>query len=606
MPPKKYVIPRAATTATVSVAQPKQRKPRVPPSKPPGMTNAEWRAEVQRREAVTADRRNRAIAKKARDNAACAAAADQDEAEATRVGMMNPPGGHAQYAPWSQQSVGSPSGFSSLPQPWGCTLSLGYADGDAHGGFNPNVTFPHGHPAQRTPSPAFAGMQYPPYNYSPPAYACSPMPPLRCGVLPFSQASTSHLGDTDETDADMDDIIAAGSTAAAASPGFATPDNTVDLSGGMDGELNYGEEEPEEQEEEEEEEEPATVPARRRKKKKGAARTGEPRIKWASKEQECLAEAWKVICLDPTTDTNQSIETYWEHIKAEFDERKLVDPYFKGVYMQRGAKAMANHWGLIQAACNKWHGVVEEVAAHSESGANVEYQLVRMFAMYRQGNSDQEFKYLHVYKRIDKCEKWAEVRRTLDKAKETYKLDAPTPGASEGRPDGNKGAKKGKHTDSAIARVQESIEHCLADAQARAVLHEEKTEAQWSALMTSNAVKLDLLRTNVAAKKSNTDLAFLLGGADMFQSNDEAVKAWYLVERGLILNQLPSTAPPTPTPTPTPPLSPSDDASTTPRSTEATPTPPGTEEAPTPPSPRTTPPSPRTSTSPTPEADLAV
>ena len=93
-----------------------------------------------------------------------------------------------------------------------------------------------------------------------------------------------------------------------------------------------------------------------------------------------------------------------------------------------------------------------------------------MFALYRQGNNDAEFKYLHVYKRIDKCDKWAEVRRTLEKAKETYKPDAPAPGASEGRPDGNKGAKKGKHADAATARVQESIEHCLADAQVRAAL----------------------------------------------------------------------------------------------------------------------------------------
>ena len=50
---------------------------------------------------------------------------------------------------------------------------------------------------------------------------------------------------------------------------------------------------------------------------------------------------------------NQSVDTYWDCITAEFDERKLVGPYFASVHMQRGSKSMANHWGLIQTACNK-------------------------------------------------------------------------------------------------------------------------------------------------------------------------------------------------------------------------------------------------------------
>ena len=80
-----------------------------------------------------------------------------------------------------------------------------------------------------------------------------------------------------------------------------------------------------------------------------------------------------------------------------------------------------------------------------------------MFTMYRRDNQDDDFKHLHVYKRIDKCEKWTEVRRALDKAKETYKPDAMTPGASEGRPDDQKLAKRGKNADAATAQVQESI-----------------------------------------------------------------------------------------------------------------------------------------------------
>ena len=222
-----------------------------------------------------------------------------------------------------------------------------------------------------------------------------------------------------------------------------------------------------------------------------------------------------------------------------------------------------------------------------------------MFTMYRRDNLDADFKFLHVYKRIHKCEKWAEVRRTLDKAKETYKPDATTPGASEGRPDGHKLVKKGKNADAATARVQESIEHCLADAQARAVLREEKTEARWSALMKNNAIKLDLLRTNVAAKKRNTDMAFLMSGADMLQSNNEKLKAWYLVQRGLILNELPTATPTTPTtPTTTRTPSPNDASTSPPSSAEAAPTQPSTEAAP-------TPTSPRTPTPPTPGADPA-
>ena len=38
-------------------------------------------------------------------------------------------------------------------------------------------------------------------------------------------------------------------------------------------------------------------------------------------------------------------------------------------------------------------------------------------------------------------------------------------------------------------------------------------------MMTSSAVKLDLIQTNIAAKKRNIDLAFLLGGADMLQGS---------------------------------------------------------------------------------------
>ena len=72
---------------------------------------------------------------------------------------------------------------------------------------------------------------------------------------------------------------------------------------------------------------------------------------------------------------NQNSDNYWKRLKTSFDERKLCDPDFNTIHMERGEKAMANHSAIIQQVCSKWHGIQEEVLARPESGANVERQV---------------------------------------------------------------------------------------------------------------------------------------------------------------------------------------------------------------------------------------
>ncbi|KAE8812725.1 hypothetical protein D1007_10214 [Hordeum vulgare] len=92
---KKYTFPRPAST--VDSSQPKQRKPM---TRLAGISDAEWRADVQRREAVTTNWQRRLDAKRIRgavEAAAMAAAVDQEEASRTR--MMKLHGGNS-HAAW--------------------------------------------------------------------------------------------------------------------------------------------------------------------------------------------------------------------------------------------------------------------------------------------------------------------------------------------------------------------------------------------------------------------------------------------------------------------------------------------------------------------------
>ncbi|KAK1615843.1 hypothetical protein QYE76_021360 [Lolium multiflorum] len=151
-------------------------------------------------------------------------------------------------------------------------------------------------------------------------------------------------------------------------------------------------------EEEAEEEEQATQVevadanlSKGKKKRKKDSPPAEPRIKWTPKEEECLAEAWMTVSMNDITGANQSFDI-------------------------------------------KWHGVQEEIKDRPISGHDLEQKLRRALDMYMD-DTGMQFKFLNVYARIEKCEKWAETRKTLSKSKtEQYNPDAPAAGSAEGRP----------------------------------------------------------------------------------------------------------------------------------------------------------------------------
>ncbi|CAM0945961.1 unnamed protein product [Alopecurus aequalis] len=497
MPPKKYRAPRLAKAADPCKTK-TPRKQRAPQSKPEGWTNSSWAAELNRRAVISGERRKRLVAQKARDAAIAAKEATREEmmknaaaktvaktvakpasSSSARATMRPPPPIQHQVLPpqhhqlppmhqqlvrtylqamWptqSQQSVASP-GFSPYMQKF--SPSPEYVDGDPHGGFNPNTAFA---PTHGPPSNLGIDINNA-YNHSP-TYSGTPSPHGLRRVGLFSNSVPSQF------DAEMDDMITVGSNATAADPGYMdTPDEDEDIVA-LDTQTTFGEQsEAPTGETQDEGEDPA--PMAKGKRKTAKTSSAEPHIKWATKEDECLAEAWMTVSIDSIIDGS--------HVR------------------------------------------------HVPSG--------------------QQRRRVQVPARLESCEKWKEVRLALAKTKDgVYNPDTPTEPTSAGRPEGNKKAKAAKAGAPTAERVQAAIEQCIADAKDQALANqqmnaerEEKANARWAALMKKSDVKIELLKTNVAAKRRMTDLTFLQAGDPTMMTPQ--VAAWYKAECGKILNGMPA------------------------------------------------------------------
>jgi hypothetical protein len=87
-----------------------------------------------------------------------------------------------------------------------------------------------------------------------------------------------------------------------------------------------------------------------------------------------------------------------------------------------------------------------------------------MLKTYREDNNDVYFKFIHVFKRIKKCDKWALVRASLGKGIDAaFDPTAALPAAEKGRPEmGNKKAKLAWEEALAMETLQSSIDKCIA------------------------------------------------------------------------------------------------------------------------------------------------
>ncbi|KAM0882146.1 hypothetical protein ACQ4PT_032516 [Festuca glaucescens] len=170
-----------------------------------------------------------------------------------------------------------------------------------------------------------------------------------------------------------------------------------------------------------------------------------------------------------------------------------------------------------------------------------------MLHAYRDNNEDVGFKYFHVFKRIETCEKWILTRAELYKTKEGgFALTVATPVAVEGRPIGNKAAKEEWAAALAVEWLQSSIEKCITHAAVReankanvVAAREEKADARWSTMVENQEVNIGLVKDNVTTKKQEKYLSFLMASTSTM---DVETRAWYNKQRAMIFHE--KAAPP--------------------------------------------------------------
>jgi hypothetical protein len=98
----------------------------------------------------------------------------------------------------------------------------------------------------------------------------------------------------------------------------------------------------------------------------------------------------------------------------------------------------------------------------------------------RRHRRGQTCKYINIFARIQRCDKWLGVRGNLSKNKdEQFNSAAPAPDASAGRPElGQKKLKELKKAGHPVDRLHASFDKCKADARAHAAGRDTRYDAR--------------------------------------------------------------------------------------------------------------------------------
>jgi hypothetical protein len=124
-----------------------------------------------------------------------------------------------------------------------------------------------------------------------------------------------------------------------------------------------------------------------------------------------LCTTWLEMTEDGRKGTDQTGEAFWDSITTHYNLH-IDDP-------KRSKKSLKNHWSLIQAAINKFHGCVNQINHQNPSGTTVSNRISMALSLYAKLNNNKPFAYLSCYDLLSKAPKWHEYNTSMDKKNES-------------------------------------------------------------------------------------------------------------------------------------------------------------------------------------------
>ncbi|XP_004301066.1 PREDICTED: glutathione S-transferase T3-like [Fragaria vesca subsp. vesca] len=126
---------------------------------------------------------------------------------------------------------------------------------------------------------------------------------------------------------------------------------------------------------------------------------------WRHNEKAILCQAWITITTDSATGTNQSADTMWERISAEYNAQKPA------TCVEKSSDSCKARWNVFSPLCTKWRESLTQAEVDHRSGKNKEDDLMRARSIYYD-KVGTDFVYDHCWRYLKNTIKFGETPST--------------------------------------------------------------------------------------------------------------------------------------------------------------------------------------------------